>query len=321
MSLFIFSYGYSLAVLGRIDANVPQLGTALAVLLNLLSIIVFIYFIAAVGNGLRPVSILTELAKKGGAVIKEMYPTLHDPSHPEDTSEARVLFTQPATLTILVKSSGVVLAYDFKGLAQYAQKLGCAIEVMPSVGDFVAVGDPLFNIHGGESADVFLLLSSIAVGGERTLEQDPGFAFRVIVDIANKALSPAINDPTTAVLALDQLHRLLRWLGLRAIHDGIIRDPAGRVCLVYRAPNWEDYVSLALSEIRLYGASSFQVARRMRAMLLNLLQMLPESRHPALQRELDSLQRAVQRAYPDREDQRLAETSDSQGLGNSSDSV
>ena len=109
MSLFIFAYGYSLAVLGRIDVNVPQLGTMLAVLLNILSIIVFIYFIAAMGNWLRPVSILTELAKTGGAVIKEMYPTLHDPSHPEDTSEARVLFTQPSTLTILVKSSGVVL--------------------------------------------------------------------------------------------------------------------------------------------------------------------------------------------------------------------
>src|SRR4029077_7268164 len=86
----------------------------------------------------------------------------------------------------------------------------------------------------------------VAISDERTLEQDPAFAFRIIVDIASKALSPAINDPTTAVLALDQLHHLLRNVGSRQLDDGRVCDAAGRLRLAYRTPDWEDYVYLAV---------------------------------------------------------------------------
>jgi uncharacterized membrane protein len=85
---------------------------------------------------------------------------------------------------------------------------------VPQVGDFVAKGDPLFRLYDGDIDDRDLQ-QSVAIGPERTMEQDPAFAFRIIVDVAAKALSPAINDPTTAVLALDQLHHLLRSAGLR----------------------------------------------------------------------------------------------------------
>ena len=85
------------------------------------------------------------------------------------------------------------------------------IELAPQVGDFVGVGEPLFFLHGGAAAiDEHTLRACIVFGSERTMEQDPLFAFRILVDIAIKALSAAINDPTTAVLAIDQLHRLLR---------------------------------------------------------------------------------------------------------------
>ena len=85
---------------------------------------------------------------------------------------------------------------------------------MPQVGDFVAVDEPLFKLYGGaRSIDSDLLHSAMDFGSERTL--DPTFAFRILIDIALKALSPAINDPTTAVLAIDQLHRLLRSVGKR----------------------------------------------------------------------------------------------------------
>ena len=99
-----------------------------------------------------------------------------------------------------------------------AERANCIIEMVPQVGDFVAVGDPLFRVYRGGTSDLTRpLLQSVAVGVERTLEQDPMFAFRIIVDIASKGLSPAINDPTTGVLALDQLHHLLRNLGSREL--------------------------------------------------------------------------------------------------------
>ena len=98
-----------------------------------------------------------------------------------------------------------------------------------------------------------------------------------MVDIASKGLSPAINDPTTAVLAIDQIHHLLRNVGSRHLDDERVRDAAGRVRLVYRTPAWEDFVQLAVTEIRHFGGESIQIARRLRAMLENLIQTLPES--------------------------------------------
>ena len=94
------------------------------------------------------------------------------------------------------------------------------------------------------------------------MEQDPAFAFRIIVDIASKGLSPAINDPTTAVLALDQIHHLLRNVGQRWLDDDRVRDSQGRLRLIYRTPGWEDFVHLAVTEIRHYGGTSIQIARR-----------------------------------------------------------
>jgi uncharacterized membrane protein len=159
------------------------------------------------------------------------------------------------------------------------------------------------------------LYHSIALGQERTLEQDPTFAFRIIVDVANKGLSPAINDPTTAVLAVDQIHHLLRDLGGRHLDEGVVRDASGGVRLVYRTPDWEDYVHLAVTEIRQFGESSIQIARRMRAMLEDLIKTLPKERATLLVRELGILQRTASHAFQVPEDRALAEVSDLQGVG------
>ena len=100
---------------------------------------------------------------------------------------------------------------------------------------------------------------------ERTPEQDPMFVFRILVDVACKALSPAVNDPTTAVLAIDQVHHLLRRVGLRRLDTGEVRDSGGQLRLLYRTPDWEDFVLLGVAEIRQYGVTSIQVARRLNA--------------------------------------------------------
>jgi uncharacterized membrane protein len=187
---------------------------------------------------------------------------------------------------------------------------------VPQIGDFVAAQDPLCRIfQGGATLPAGALCQSVAFGQERALEQDPAFAFRIIVDIASKGLSPAINDPTTAVLAIDQIHHLLRNVGSRRLDDGRVRDLAGRLRLVYRAPGWEDFVHLAVTEIRQFGSQSIQVARRLRAMLENLIQTLPEERASLLRQELSLLHRSAERFFPEPEDQALAAVSDFQGVG------
>jgi uncharacterized membrane protein len=147
------------------------------------------------------------------------------------------------------------------------------------------------------------------------MEQDPMFVFRIIVDIASKALSPAINDPTTAVLAIDQLHHLLRDVGTRYLAEGHEKDRAGELRLVYRTPDWEDFVQLSITEIRHYGHDSIQVMRRLRSMLENLLATLPDRRAPILHRELSLLTSSSRRSFLDSDDQELAEGSDPQGIG------
>jgi uncharacterized membrane protein len=147
------------------------------------------------------------------------------------------------------------------------------------------------------------------------MEQDPAFAFRIIVDIASKGLSPAINDPTTAVLAIDQIHHLLRSVGGRHLDEGLAHDGSGSLRLVYRTPDLEDFVYLAVTEIRQFGGTSIQIARRLRAMLENLTDVLPPERTVLLRSELTLLQRSAGRFFPEPEDQALAGVSDLQGVG------
>jgi uncharacterized membrane protein len=212
--------------------------------------------------------------------------------------------------------SAVILAVNLKALAALAKRADTVVELVPHVGDFVATGDPLFRQHGGTVAiDDRTLQGYVAFGRERTLEQDSTFAFRVIVDIAIKALSTAINDPTTAVIAIDTLQPLVRRVGMRDLRMDSVRDADGRRRVLFRTPNWDDFVQLAFSEIRHSGARDLQVARRLRAMLEHLMEVLPDSRVPALRREWQLLDRAVRRLYPFPEDLALARTPDPQGLG------
>jgi uncharacterized membrane protein len=209
-----------------------------------------------------------------------------------------------------------VLAVDLDGLVAQARHVNGIIEFVPQVGDFVAADEPLFRLYGGAGAiDDRQLNASVALGSERTVEQDPTFAFRILVDIAIKALSPAINDPTTAVLAIDQLHRLLRKVGLRLVSREEICDEEGELRLIFRTPNWEDFVHLTCTEIRHCGAGSVQIVRRMRSMLENLIQTLPPHRHAALRQQLELLDRTIEGNYSFPEDRAIARTPDSQGLG------
>lgn len=316
LTLLVFVFTFSLAALVRIKSTVPLLTTHGAAYGCVVCMAVFFYLIDHLGKSLRPSGALRAVAWLGRQVILNVYPP-HPAESPETTAaEVAELLDSLPTATIPNPKDGVVLAFDEKGLLALAQRADCVIEMVPQVGDHVAVGDPLFRIfRGGATLPAEALCDSVAVGQERTVEQDPTFAFRILVDIASKALSPAINDPTTAVLALDQIHHLLRTVGERYLDTGNVRDAAGRIRLIYRTPDWKDFVCLAVTEIRHFGCESIQIARRLRAMLENLIQTLPEARAPLLRRELALLHRSAERFFAEPEDRALAEISDFQGVG------
>ena len=315
LGLMVFTFVYGLATLGRIEASVPQLPVATVVGASLASIVAFLYLIDHSGRWLRPVSVVSQVGRDGARVIESIYPRSLSGSREEPGRPRPVEGITPGQV-VSSPAGGVVLAFDVTGLVNMARAVDGVIELVPQVGDFVAKGDALFRVLGSrETLNEDLLHQRIALGAERTIEQDPAFPMRIIVDIASKALSPAINDPTTAVLALDQLHHLLRNLGTRQLDTGLVRDRDQHPRLVYRTPDWEDFVELAVTEIRQFGATSIQVARRLRAMLEDLIAVLPPERRPSLKAELLRLQRSSERAFADPEDRAQAEQGDSQGLG------
>jgi uncharacterized membrane protein len=320
VGLFVFTFLFGIRDLGGTETTVHEIVAFVAGLLGLICIIAFLFLIDYAARMLRPVSLVQRVGQNGLAVMASVYP--------EQSAEAQSIArpqqsSGPVERTILHRGkSAIVVAANVQALVAEAEKAKGVIEFAPQIGDFVGSAEPLFLLHDGADAiDERKLRASVVLGDERTMEQDPLFAFRILVDIAIKALSKAINDPTTAVLAIDQLHRLLRSAGRRNLRTDQIFDRAGKLRVIFRTPNWEDFVHLAFSEIRFYGAENMQIARRLRAMIVNLTDTLPAQRHSALRKELELLDRTIEKLYVLPEDLKLASIPDLQGLGGSSHSA
>ena len=315
LGIFIFTFAFSIGVLRSIERDfVPQLSVFLALLATLASLFTFLFLLHDLTTSLRPSSVVVRIGALGRAVIARSFPEPFLEARPatpvdEPTREhARTIRNEGAP--------GVVLAVDVAGLVRHATRTNSLFVLAPSVGDFVGADAPLFHVFApGAKVDGALLRRSIALGDERTYEQDPGLAFRVLVDVGCKALSAGINDPTTAVAAIDQIQDLLGRLGARRLGTGQVRDRAGNLRLEMHKPAWEDFVSLALDEIRQYGKGTFQVVRRLRAMLEDLLEIVPDPRRQALREQLALVQRGVDREFVDEEDHARASTGDAQGVG------
>ena len=314
VGLFVFSLLFAISALNRIKGTGDQLVLFVAALLGLFSMAAFLYLIDYAARLLRPVSILSRVGEGGLTVIEAVYPQpTQGPSLPHVTPQTA---GTPSRIVHHTGRSEVILSVNIEMLLEESQKANAVVQLIPVVGDFVGRDEPLFALYGNISGvDESILASSIDFGVERTLDQDPTFAFRIILDIALKALSPAINDPTTAVLAIDQLHRLLRSVGKRDLRTDNITDESGKLRVIVRTPNWEDFVNLACTELRRYGADSIQVVRRLRAMIENLIVTLPEDRHAALQAQLALLDHVIKGIYSLPEELALALATDSQGLG------
>ena len=314
VGLFVFSMMFAISALNRLETQVYQLVLLLAAGLFVMSMASFLYLIDYAARLLRPISILTRVAETGLSVIENLYP--EQARRPDVALPASPGLGAPNRIVAHAGTSLVILAVELQELIAASRAADGVVEMIPAVGDFVGKDEPLFALYGrAATIDDGVLQAAVRFGAERTMEQDPTFSFRIVIDIALKALSPAINDPTTAVLAIDQLQRLLRQVGKRQLSDESFLDEAGRLRVIFRTPNWDDFVNLAFSEIRRCGAGNFQVARRLRAMIENLMRTLPEHRHAALQQQLMLLDREIDAHYSLPEDLALARGSDSQGLG------
>ncbi len=326
LSIFAFSFAFTFGVAVRTRDTVPLISVMIATYGSIITLIIFFYLIDHLGRGLRPVGALRRIARIGERVVDEVYPhRLADPASasrgPErDTAsvqaEVERLLAGVTMTEVTAAKDGTLQAFDVVGLVALAVRRDCVIELVPQAGHFISRGDALFRVYGAATPiEERVLRGMVAVGMERTYEQDPSYALRNIVDVASKALSPAINDPTTAVLAIDQIHQLLRRIGTRRLDEGIVHDPSGRMRFISWTRDWEDFVRLAVTEIRHFGGESIQVMRRLRAMLDDLARRLAPERAALLRRELTILDRGMERLFSDPEDRAMAVQGDLQGVG------
>ncbi len=279
--------------------------------LVLLSLGAFVVYVHHIAQAVRAATILDMVADETRSLIDEV--------HPPNRSATAETFTADADRREEIASTrapGVITDFEPEALVRMAKEADCVLELVPSVGQFVPTGTPVFRVHGdGSGLDHDRAREEIHFSRERTMQQDIAFGFRQLVDVAIRALSPAVNDPTTAVQALDQLHDLLRRLGTRELRPGREYDDDGVVRLVYPTTSWEGYVELGLEEIRQNGAKHVQVTRRIRALLEDLLTAVPEDRRPPLLIELRALEAMLDDAFEHEHERAIAGQADPKGLG------
>lgn len=324
LGIFVATFVYSLAVLAWVDrdgtGSVPLFSTILVVILVIVSVILFSLLVQRL-NDLQISNVLHVIGDRGRQVIREMYPRRYDKK--VDMQRARRDIAGDPSLgpvTQILTYSGkprTIASYDIAALVREAQGADAVITVASAVGDTLVENALILRVHGGKATlPEDRLMRGLHLKTERTFDQDPKYAIRLLVDIAIKALSPAINDPTTAVQTIDQIEDLLHHLGQRELDAGNARDTMGNLRLVFPAPTWEDYLALAFDEIRQFGGTSLQVMRRLRSALIAVAESLTNSAQvDAVHQYLKHLDFVIDRSSFDPEDRIAARQEDRQGLG------
>src|SRR5271157_524824 len=317
LGIFTATFLYALAALSWVDRNrsgIVPVGSLLVVFALLLaSVDMFIRLIQLIGL-LQINRMLIFTGDRGREAIATTYPLAESEVVAKETVDLNGL---TCTQTLIHHGRPrSIQAVDVTALVNLAAASSGIIEVAVAVGDTAVKMMPVLRVYGAQQPiDEKELWGGIEIGDERTFEQDPKYAIRLLVDIAIRALSPAINDPTTAVQALDQIEDLLTRLGQRHLEIGAYRDNAGELRLVVPFPAWEDLVRLAFDEICYCGASSVQVMRRMNALIADLIRHVPEERRPTIRHWQGRVRATIARSFAGEEERAEALEEDRQGLG------
>jgi uncharacterized membrane protein len=280
-----------------------------------IAMILFLIFLDRALRRLRPVAVAHSVAEAARKTIINMASSL---ATQQRQSEPLALH-DVAYLNVYSRRAGVIQAVDFPGLIAWAERYDCILMFRHGLGDFVASSAQVVSVFGAgvPAGSDRQLLNMIFLGREGTNEQDLSFSLRVMVDMANKALSPGINDPTTASQVLNYLEDTLALLGRVPHLNGTweIRDGNGASRLILPMPGWDEFLALSLTEIREYGATSLQVMRRLRALLERLLESVRPEYRQSVREQIDRLDATVARQWQGTEDYDLALVADHRGLG------
>ncbi|GAA2773054.1 DUF2254 domain-containing protein [Streptomyces showdoensis] len=313
-SVFLSTFLLSLLVLTsyesetdpRLVTTVPLVQSILTLVMVALSLLLFVAYVNSTLRLMRVGHVVDRITWEAFRVLEKT------PAHPAGAGELG-----PASGELVYRGrAGVLRDVNTALLVAAARRHGVVLRLLPRIGDFVVPGTPILAVHGGTVPR--RVASAVSVGIERTFHQDLGFGLRQLSDIALRALSPAVNDPTTAVQCLDRIVQFLAALADRPLGAVAYRDRrrgGGTVRLVQDGPEWTDLVDLGFAEIRGCAAGSPQVSRRMLAGLDDLLTRVPPERAEPLLRHRTLLVQLVERTVPEAADRAFALEPDRQGIG------
>ncbi|QQM39754.1 DUF2254 domain-containing protein [Streptomyces liliifuscus] len=327
-AVFLATFVQSLLVLTSYDsqrdpalvASIPLVQSVLTLILVGLSVVLFVMYVNSTLRLMRVAHVVDLITREALRVVANM-PLDVSAEEPVGTGTgsgySSGLDLAPETARFAHHGrAGVLRDVDIVRLVRMARQSGVVLRLVPRIGDFVVPGTPVFAVHGGPATKALRALSfQVSVGAERTFHQDLGFGLRQLSDIALRALSPAVNDPTTAVQAVDRIVQFLSSVARRPLGALLHRDRRGAVRLVQPVPGWTELVDLGFTEIRGCAVSSPQVTRRLLAGLDDLLAAVPEDRRAPLVRHRTLLTQAVERTVPQAADRAFALHPDRQGIG------
>lgn len=318
LGMFVATFMYSLATLAWVDRQgtqgVPLLSAVIVGAMLMASVLMLAQLVQRLNN-LQITRVLQSLGDSGRDVIASTYQEVQSSTAASAVPAPRHSEV-PALAIRHVGNPQSVTSIDVAKLVGLGRRMDGLVILECAVGDTLLEGTVILRVRGAVSAGFEnQLRASIHLGDQRTFEQDPKYAMRLLVDIAIKALSPAINDPTTAVQAIDQIEDLLRRLAKCDLEACRAFDQDGILRVIYRMPTWEDYLALAFDEIRQFGSTSIQVMRRLRSALVELAACAGNERARTVHAYLGHLDSGIERSGFDPEDRAAARIEDRQGLG------
>lgn len=276
LAAFVGTFTYSIVVLRGVGSNgsaTPSVATTLDLLLGLGTIAVFVQFISHITGRIRISSIV---ASVGAETVRAVDRLADDPGR-----AVAPLVPSDAGRVVTAADSGVLVYVRVDRLAHLTRRHRGRVAIPHRVGDFVIRGDPLAEVWGLPESEDDAVRRAVCLGVEREVTDDPAYGVRQLTDIAERALSPSLNDPTTAVECVNRLHEVLRGLGEVEIPTGHYADDAGVVRVSVGVRGWEDHLEM-LGELVRHATSEPRVLAALEVLVRDLLDRADDEARPGL---------------------------------------
>ena len=307
LGIFIGTFAYALLILQTIrdeagdqPAFVPSVALTTALGLALLSVGTIVYFIHHITTQIQISSIVEHIADETVELIRESWAD-RDDERPGAAEADRDDGRRPGdgwNVVTRAPRSGFVQYVAVERLIDIATDADGVIRVESGPGEWVDEGGPLLSVRGGSVADPDALPRHVRIGSERTMQQDATFGARQLADIAVKALSPGINDPTTATYCIERLGTMLIEAGVRADPPTEHLGDDGELRVVMKTPAFADIVAIAYDQIRHYGGEDAYVMGAVADALVRISRRVPPDRQGPLREQADALLGATDRMEP-----------------------